>query len=207
MKQSLLRRLHVGLLALPDFQSRLLDGAGKRKCQRPRQSRLESKIHGIQTGRGQFSGLAAGQKCNPRNGSGNGSQETFHRGVGHLVHGFLRGTGQSRQHHVGFENHAFQHHALGIELDENSSQDFLRHLAAPLQSMIAVHEHFRLDDGNQSGFLAQRGVAGQRVRVGLDATPAGNAIADGNHRPPLGKTRAHLKVFLRDGRAIRPDLR
>ena len=32
--------------------------------------------------------------------------------------------------------------------------------------------------------------------VGLDATPAGNIIADGNHRPPLGKTRAHLKVFL-----------
>jgi hypothetical protein len=62
--------------------------------------------------------------------------------------------------------------------------------------MIAVHEHFRFDDGNQSGFLAQRGVARQRVRVGLDATLAGNAIADGNHRAPLGKTRAHLKVFL-----------
>jgi hypothetical protein len=29
MKQGLLRRFYVGLLALPDFQSRLLDGAGK----------------------------------------------------------------------------------------------------------------------------------------------------------------------------------
>ena len=62
--------------------------------------------------------------------------------------------------------------------------------------MRAVHQHFRLDNGNQSGFLAQRGVARQRVRVGLDATAAGNVIADGNHRPPLGKTRAHLKIFL-----------
>ena len=61
--------------------------------------------------------------------------------------------------------------------------------------MIAVHEHFRLDNRNQAGFLAQRGIARQRMRVGLNATPAGNALADGNHRPPLGKTRAHLKVF------------
>ena len=34
------------------------------------------------------------------------------------------------------------------------------------------------------------------MRVGLDATAARNAITDGNHRPPLGKTRAHLKIFL-----------
>ena len=109
---------------------------------------------------------------------------------------FLRGAGEARQHHVGFENHAFQHHALGIQLVENGSQDFLRHRAAPLQSMIAVHQHFRLDDGNQSSLLAQRGIARQRVCVGLDTTTAGNSLADGNHRPPLGKPRAHLKVFL-----------
>ena len=61
--------------------------------------------------------------------------------------------------------------------------------------MLAVHEHFRLDDGDQSGFLAQRGIASQGLRVGLDATPAGNAVAHGNHRAPLGKTGAHLRVF------------
>ena len=61
--------------------------------------------------------------------------------------------------------------------------------------MVAVHEHFRLDDGDQSRFLAQRGIASQRLRVGLDATPAGNAVAYGNHRAPLGKTGPHLRVF------------
>src|ERR1039458_6263686 len=35
MIQSLLRRRHVGLLASPDLHSRLLDGAGKGKRQRP----------------------------------------------------------------------------------------------------------------------------------------------------------------------------
>ena len=80
-------------------------------------------------------------------------------------------------------------------MGENRSQDFLGHLAAPLQGMIAVHEHFRFDDGNQTGFLAQRGVARQRVRVGLDATAARNIIPDNEHRAPLGKTRTQLKIF------------
>ena len=30
------------------------------------------------------------------------------------------------KHHVGFQDHAFQHHPLGIQLVENGSQDFLR---------------------------------------------------------------------------------
>jgi hypothetical protein len=50
MIQSLLRRQHVAFLTFPNLQSWLLDGAGKRKRQCPRQSRLESNIHGIQAG-------------------------------------------------------------------------------------------------------------------------------------------------------------
>ena len=61
--------------------------------------------------------------------------------------------------------------------------------------MVAFHEHFRLDNRHQSRFLAQRGVAGQSLRIGFDAALAGNAIADRDHRAPLGKTGAHLKVF------------
>ena len=64
-----------------------------------------------------------------------------------------------------------------------------------LQGMLAVHQHFRLDDGDQSSLLAQRGIASQRLRVGLDATAAGNAIANRNHRAPLGKTGAHLRIL------------
>jgi hypothetical protein len=43
--------------------------------------------------------------------------------------------------------------------------------------MLAVHEHFRLDDGDQPGFLAQHGIARQRLRVGLDSAPSGDAVA------------------------------
>ena len=62
--------------------------------------------------------------------------------------------------------------------------------------MLAVHQHFRLDDGDQSGFLAQCGVPGQSLRIGLDASSAGNSSAEGDHRPPLGKARAHSGIFL-----------
>ena len=68
-------------------------------------------------------------------------------------------------------------------------------LRQTLQSMVAVHEHFGFDNRNHAGFLAQCGVARERVRVSLDATAAGNVLADGDHRTPFGKTRAHLKVI------------
>ena len=70
MIESLLCRQHVGFLALPNLQSRLLDGAGKRKRQRPRQSRLESDIHGIQTGRGQFTGWPPDRNAIPGTAAG-----------------------------------------------------------------------------------------------------------------------------------------
>ena len=62
--------------------------------------------------------------------------------------------------------------------------------------LCSRHEYFRLYDRNQFSFLGQCGIASQRVCIGFDATPARNAIAYGNHRAPLGKTSAHLKIFI-----------
>jgi len=195
MIQSSLRRPLVRLLVMPNLQSRLLDGAGEGKRQGPGQARLEPDIHGIQTRRSQFGGLAARQERDPRNGSGHGAQETAHRGVGHFVHRRLPGTAQSRKHHIGLQDHPLQHHPLDIKLVENRSQDLLRYLGAALQGMRAVHEHFRFDDGDQSRFLAQGGIARQSMRIGIDASVAGNIITHGDHRTPLGETGAYLSVF------------
>ena len=70
--------------------------------------------------------------------------------------------------------------------------------------MAAVHQHFGLDDGHQARFLAQRGVARERMGVGGDAAsagPAGSAVAaspvfeaDADHAAPLGKAGAHVAV-------------
>jgi len=41
------------------------------------------------------------------------------------------------------------------------SQDFLRHRAAGSKVLSTVHEQLRVRQWDQSGFLAQRGIAGQ----------------------------------------------
>jgi len=82
----LLLRQNVGLLAMPNLQSGLLDRSGERESQGPRHYRLKPEMHIIQAGGCQLIGLTPRQKGNPWNSSGDGSQETPHRGVGHLVH-------------------------------------------------------------------------------------------------------------------------
>ena len=63
-------------------------------------------------------------------------------------------------------------------------------------SWLAVHDHFRLDHRHQALLLAQRGVAGQRVAVGLDAGARRDVVADVDHRAPLGEAGAELVVLL-----------
>src|ERR1035441_4570740 len=61
--------------------------------------------------------------------------------------------------------------------------------------MRAIHEHFRLHDRNQSNFLAQRRIASQSMCVGVNTTPTGNIVANGDDRAPFGKPGAHANVF------------
>ena len=61
--------------------------------------------------------------------------------------------------------------------------------------------------GTRPCFLAQRGIARQRVAVGLDAGAGRDVVADVDHRAPLGETRAELVVLLQARRAGRRGLR
>ena len=49
--------------------------------------------------------------------------------------------------------------------------------------------------GTMPLFLAQRGVARERVRVHVDAVLRRDAVADVDHRAPLGEPRAELAVL------------
>ena len=62
--------------------------------------------------------------------------------------------------------------------------------------VVAVHEHFGFDHRHDAGFLAQRGIARQRVAVGLDAGAARRVFADRDHRAPLGELRTEARVFV-----------
>ena len=59
--------------------------------------------------------------------------------------------------------------------------------------MLAVEENFGLDDGDETGVLADRGITGETVRA-VGHRGAGGAVGDGHHGPPLAEARALLVV-------------
>ena len=60
-----------------------------------------------------------------------------------------------------------------------------RDLVATLDRVVAVHQHFGLDDRDDAFVLAQRGVTRERVRVHVEAVLRRDARADVDHRAPL----------------------
>ena len=69
-------------------------------------------------------------------------------------------------------------------------------LVAALDRVVGVHEHLGLDDRDDAGLLAERGVAGERMRVRADARDRRDAVADRDDRAPLREARAEPAVLL-----------
>ena len=70
-----------------------------------------------------------------------------------------------------------------------------RDLVAPLERVVAVHQHFGLDDRDDALVLAQRGVARERVRVHVEAETRRDVRADRDDRAPLREARTELAVL------------
>jgi len=70
IEQRVLRQKDVSFLTAPNFQGRLLDGAGKGERERPGQSLSEAKVHRVQPGGGQLAGLTTGQESDPGTAAG-----------------------------------------------------------------------------------------------------------------------------------------
>src|SRR4051794_11693016 len=64
-----------------------------------------------------------------------------------------------------------------------------------INGVVAVHEHLWLNNGNQSGFLAESGESGKRMGVGLEAGSARAVLADRDNSAPLSELRTELYVF------------
>src|SRR6266568_4419426 len=62
--------------------------------------------------------------------------------------------------------------------------------------MRSVLQHLRLDDRDDSGLLAERGVAGEGMRVRPDAVLARQRVRDRVRRAPLREPGAELAVLL-----------
>ena len=193
--EGVLSRRFVRRNTMPYFKRRLLNSATERKRDGPRQPGLESHIHRIQTLRSEFTRLTTRQERHSWNSGRDDAAQALDGRVCFLVHGLLLRTGQARQHHIGFEDQAFQEHALRGKLPEHGLQHLFRSVPTSLQGVRAIHENFRLDDWDQPYLLAQRCVTSKRLRVGLNAATTGDVIADSKDGAPFGKARAHGEVF------------
>ena len=85
---------------------------------------------------------------------------------------------------------------MGRQRLEHHLEGAVGDFGAPVNRMAAVHQHLRLNNGDQSGRLAQVCVTGQSICIIGDAATGGEALTDGNDRPPLGKREAHTGIFL-----------
>ncbi len=109
------------------------------------------------------------------------------------------------QRHIGLQHNAFEEDALLVERGEDRTQHDLAHIVAALERVAAVHQHFRLDDRHDIGFLAERRIARQRLGVGEDRPARRNAVRNIDNRAPLREPRAEVVIVLQAaGEAVEP---
>ena len=135
-----LRRRYILRFTSPGLQRRLLQGAAKGKTQLP--GVRAQGVHGVQVlGRRRLA-LTTGEESNARH-------RRRHMPA-HRLNGLLRGlrdrrllrTLAARGHNAGFQDHSLQTHPLKIELLKDHVQRFPDRLAATLDRMRALHQHF-----------------------------------------------------------------
>ena len=174
-------------LPLPSLQDRLLQRARTRSLS-PRLRR--EPVHRVEMD-GRLSGrLSAGQEEDARHGRWHESPQDADRLSGDLGNRCLLRLLLAGNDHARFEQHVLENQPVSMQGSEDFVQDGFGHLGAALESMAAVHQHLGLDDRHDAFVLADRGVTGQRVRVGLDREPAWQRVGDVVDRTPLREARA-----------------
>jgi hypothetical protein len=138
--------------------------------------------------------LTAGKEIDRRHGGGHGALEHLHRGARDVLGRRLGRIRLARQHHARLEHHAFERDAMARQGAKYRRQHRLAHLVAAFHGVIAVDQHFGLDDRHDVLLLADRRVPREHLRVGLDAERRGIAIGDAVHLAPLREARPLLAV-------------
>ena len=146
---------------------------------------LAQRVHRVEVGGRILVGLAAGEEDDPRHRRGNVPLEAADRLNRDLfVRRLLRAL-VAREDHVRLQQDPLWVNTLVAQLGEHGVEGARRDLEAALERVVAVHQHFGLDDRDEPGFLRQRGVARECVGVRPDAVLARNPLADRDHGAPL----------------------
>jgi hypothetical protein len=158
-------------------------------------------------GGGNLVGLAAGEEGDARNRGRHAAAQAPDRFLCDFLDSGLDRVQGAGHHHVRLEDHALEDDTLAVELVEQRDERGLRDVEAAIDVVVAVHQHLGLDDRHDPRLLAERGVAGERVGIGVDAIGARDVLADVDDRAPLGEAGAELVIFgSRSRRPSRPSV-
>ena len=170
-------------LARPRLLRRCLQRAAVGEGEVPRQ--VADLVHRVEMRGRLLVGLAAGEERDARHRARHAVLQHPDGLLGDLFDAGALGALLAGDRHVRLEHDAFQRDALAIELLELRLEHRLGDLEAAVDVVIAVHQHLGLDDRHDLRRLAERGVARQRMGVGVDRGVARDARADVDHRAPF----------------------
>src|SRR4051794_30174283 len=188
-----LRRREVRLLPAPALERESEQGAPVGEADLPGQA-LDA-AHRVEVGARALVALPAREEDHARNGGRDRLAKAAQRPLRDLLDAGLVWTVIARHDHVGLEQQALARHALLEELAEDVVKRGHGGLVRAVDPVVAVHQHLGLHDRDQTGLLTQRGVSPQSMCVRPQAVARRDAVADGDHRPPLAEASAHLRIL------------
>jgi hypothetical protein len=148
----------------------------------------------IEVGRRVGRRLSAGQEEDAGHGRRHAPPQDADGLRGDLAHRGLARLLLAGNDHARLQQHVLEHHPVPMQRIEDFVQNGVGRVGAAREGVAAVHQHLGLDDGHDAFFLADRRVAGQRIRVRLDREPARQRVGDVVDRAPLREARALVLV-------------
>ena len=117
---------------------------------------------------GELIALPAGEEGDTRNRAWHTATQGTQRAFTDFVNRSLRGAFLAGHDHVRLEHHAFKQNILVVQLLEGFLENPGGHFFTDFCGVVCVHQDLRLHDRHDTGFLAQRGITGQSMGIGLD---------------------------------------
>ena len=183
----------VGAVAAPGVEGGFLEGAAEGEAELPWSG--AELVEGVEMFGGAGGGLSTGEEHDSGDGGRDGFLEDAKGEAGGLLDGSLLAGIFAGEDHVGLEESAFEADAMFAEGLEEMMEGSVGDFEMAFNGVIAIHEDLGFDDGNEAGFLAESGEAGQGVSVGLEREAGGCFWCDFDDRAPFGEAGAELGVF------------